>query len=286
MAGSITWTENGTPQSIVGGEGLMSQVFMLLAVAAARSARSPAERAVAAWFAWHDISVYGREVETIALEEIPWTGTPEEKRGFLVRVVESLAGARWIDLFELSPKVADVEGVLGRLRAALDVFDAAGERPEEETGPARRYGRCLLHGVPMHRYGCIVCNQDELFGALSREQARLGGELLTATEPAERSEAARRLAAEAKQEPSRITLCALAHIHALAVEREPPGLLRTYLIATIGVCARTAGEALQLRHVAPLAGLLSVLDGWDAAQAHSILDALEREEPAASLGDT
>ncbi len=103
--------------------------------------------------------------------------------------------------------------------------------------------------------------------------------------PAERSEAARLLAAEAKVEPSRITLCALAHVLSLAVEREQPGLLRTYLLSTLGVCARQAGDALDLRHVAPLAGLVSVLDGWDAAQAHSVLDAIEHEEPAASLGD-
>jgi hypothetical protein len=284
MAASITWTEGGAPQAIESGEVTISQIFTILAVAAARRARTRAERSVSAWIAWHDISVYGRDVDSIALDEIPWEGDPEDKRAFLVRTVDSLEGAGWAALFEVRPKVGRLQELLGRLRAALVVYDAT-PAAAEEGEPARRYGRCLLHVVPLHRYGCIVCNQDELYGALSRTQSRLAGRLLSATDPAERSEAARLLAHEAGLEPSRITLCALAHVHSLAVEREPPGLLRTYLLSTVGVCARKAGDALQLRHVAPLAGQLSVLDGWDAAQAHSILEAVEREEPAAPLGD-
>jgi hypothetical protein len=286
MAASITWSERGAPRAIEAGEVLISQVVTVLAVGAARRARVRAERAATSWIAWHDISVYGREVDTIALEEIPWEGEPEEKRAFLLRAVDSLDGGWWIGLFEVRPNVPRVQELLDRLRTAVLGFDAATPSSESvEAEIARRFGRCLLHVVPLHRYGCIVCNHDELYGALSRPQCQLAAQLLSATDPAERSEAARRLAAEAGIEPSRITLCALAHIHSLAVEREPAGLLRTYLLSTIGVCARQAGDALQLRHVAPLAGLLSVLDGWDAAQAHSILDSLEREEPAAPLGD-
>ena len=120
--------------------------------------------------------------------------------------------------------------------------------------------------------------------AFSGEQCDLAGRLLSGG-PEERSEAARRLAGEARREPSRTTLCALAHVLALAVEREPPGLLRTYLLSSIVVCARRAGETMELRHVAAIAGIVPVLDGWDAAQAASVLNALEREEPAAPLGD-
>jgi hypothetical protein len=287
MAGSITWSERGAARSIEDDEVRISQLFTLLALGAARSARSAPERSAAAWIAWHDVCVHGREVDTIALEDIPWQGAPEGKRAFLIRAVDSLGGAWWAPLFPVAPRVGELEGLLGRLRTALDGFDprppeGAAEPPAED---APRLGRCLLHAVPLHRYGCIVCNHDELYGALSRDQCRLVGTLLSATRPEERSEAARLLAAQARREPSRITLCALAHVHALAVEREAPGLLRTYLLATIGVCARRAGEILDLRHVAPLAGLLSVLDGWDAAQAASVLGALEREEPAAPLVD-
>jgi hypothetical protein len=285
MAASITWTEGGVPQAIESGEIPISQVFTILAVAAARRARARAERAVSAWIAWHDICVYGRDVESIALDEIPWEGDPEEKRDFLVRIVDSLEGGWWVSLFPVRPKVSRLLELLSRLRAALDVYDAAPHPAEEAAEPARAYGRCLLHVVPLHRYGCIVCNHDELYGALSRHQCQPAARLLASNDPAERSEAARLLAAAAGLETSRITLCALAYVHSLAVEREPPGLLRTYLLSTIVVCARKAGDALQLRHVAPLAGQLSVLDGWDAAQAHSILDAVEREEQAAPLGD-
>jgi hypothetical protein len=285
MAASITWTEGGIPRAIESGEVPISQVFTILAVAAARCARTRAERAVSAWISWHDICVYGRDVETIALNEIPWEGDPEEKRAFLMRTVESLEGGWWVALFPVPPRPGRLVELLRRLRAALDVYEAA-PRPGEETAePARAYGRCLLHVVPLHRYGCIVCNHDELYGALSGPQCKPAALLLSSTDPAERSEAARLLAEAAGIETSRITLCALAYVHSLAVEREPPGLLRTYLLSTIVVCARKAGDALQLRHVAPLAGQLSVLDGWDAAQAHSILDAVEREEPAAPLGD-
>lgn len=284
MSASITWSEGGQPQAIEAGEVLISQLFTVLAVAAARRARTRPERAVAAWIAWHDISVYGRDVDSIALDEIPWEGDPERRRAFLLRALDSLDGGWWIGLFEVAPRTERLEALLDRLRAAVEVSDAAPPpAPEPET--PRAYGRCLLHVVPLHRYGCIVCNHDELYGALSRQQCQLAGRLLSAIEPLERSEAARRLAAEVEAESSRITLCALAHVHALAVERESPGLLRTYLLSSIGVCSRRAGSALQLRHVAPLAGLLSVLDGWDAAQAHSILDALEREEQAAAFGD-
>ena len=287
MAASITWSEGGTPQAIEAGEVLIAQLFAVLAVAATRRARTKPQRAVAAWLAWHDVCVYGRDVERIALDEIPWDGDPEEKRAFLIGVVDSLEGRAWVGLFPVRPKVEKLEELIRRLRSALDVHDPAPsvENQDEVAPPARLYGRCLLHVVPLHRYGCIVCNHDELYGALSTPQCVLAGKLLSATDPTERSEAARLLAAEATQEPSRITLCALAHVHSLAVEREPPGLLRTYMLSTIGVCARQAGDALDLRHVAPLAGVLSVLDGWDAAQAHSILDAVEREEAAATLGD-
>jgi hypothetical protein len=286
MAPSITWTEGGAPQAIEASDILIAQLVTVLAVAATRRARSAPQRAVAAWLAWHDLCVYGREVERIALEEIPWEGDPEERRAFLLDVVDSLEGRAWVGLFPVRPKVEKLEGMIRRLRAALDVADAT---PPPQTGdspaPTRLYGRCLLHVVPLHRYGCIVCNHDELFGALSTPQCMLAGKLLSATDEAERSEAARLLAVEALQEPSRITQCALAHVHALAVEREQPGLLRTYLLSTLGVCARQAGDALDLRHVAPLAGIISMLDGWDAAQAHSILEAVEEEEPAAPLGD-
>jgi len=287
MAASITWSEGGAPQAIEAGEVLIAQLFAVLAVAATRRARTKPQRAVAAWLAWHDVCVYGRDVERIALDEIPWDGDPEEKRAFLIGVVDSLEGRAWVGLFPVRPKVEKLEELIRRLRSALDVHDPAPsvENQDEVAPPARLYGRCLLHVVPLHRYGCIVCNHDELYGALSTPQCVLAGKLLSATDPTERSEAARLLAAEATQEPSRITLCALAHVHSLAVEREPPGLLRTYMLSTVGVCARQAGDALDLRHVAPLAGVLSVLDGWDAAQAHSILDAVEREEPAATLGD-
>jgi len=287
MAASITWSEGGAPQAIEAGEVLIAQLFAVLAVAATRRARTKPQRAVAAWLAWHDVCVYGRDVERIALDEIPWDGDPEEKRAFLIGVVDSLDGRAWVGLFPVRPKVEKLEELIRRLRSALDVYDPAPavENQDEAAPPAHLYGRCLLHVVPLHRYGCIVCNHDELYGALSTPQCVLAGKLLSATDPTERSEAARLLAAEATQEPSRITLCALAHVHSLAVEREPPGLLRTYMLSTIGVCARQAGDALDLRHVAPLAGVLSVLDGWDAAQAHSILDAVEREEPAATLGD-
>ncbi|HEY2705293.1 MAG TPA: hypothetical protein VGL20_16550 [Candidatus Dormibacteraeota bacterium] len=286
MAASITWSEGGTPRAIEAGEVLIAQVFTVLAVGAARRARVRAERAATSWIAWHDICVYGREVGSIALEEIPWEGEPEDKRAFLLRALDSLDGGWWAGLFTVRPKVARVRDLLDRLRTAILAFDAATASSEAvETELARRYGRCLLHVVPLHRYGCIVCNHDELYGALSWAQCQLAGRLLSATDPAERAEAARILAFEASREPSRVTLCALAHVHSLAVEREPAGLLRTYLLSTIGVCARQVGDALQLRHVAPLAGLLSVLDGWDAAQAHSILDSVEREETAASLGD-
>ncbi len=265
---------------------LIAQVFTVLAVGAARRARVRSERAASSWIAWHDICVYGHEVDTIALEEIPWDGEPEDKRAFLLRALDSLDGGWWAGLFEVRPKVPRVQDLLDRVRTAVLAFDAATPSAESvEAEIARRYGRCLLHVVPLHRYGCIVCNHDELYGALSWQQCKLAGRLLSATDPAERAEAARLLAAEAAGEPSRVTLCALAHVHSLAVEREPAGLLRTYLLSTIGVCARQVGDALQLRHVAPLAALLSVLDGWDAAQAHSILDSVEREEPAASLGD-
>ncbi len=283
---AITWSEGGTPQAVEAGEVLISQVITVLAVAAARRARGRSERAVASWIAWHDICVYGPEVDTLALEEIPWEGDPEDRRGFLLRALDGLEGGWWVGLFPVRPRVGKVQELLGRLRVAVQRFDA--DRPASETVEAevaRRYGRCLLHVVPLHRYGCIVCNHDELYGALSRPQCQLAGRLLSATDPAERSEAARRLAAEATLEASRVTLCALAHVHCLAVEREPAGLLRTYLLSTAGVCARQAGDALQLRHVAPLAGLLSVLDGWDAAQAHTILDSVAREETAARLGD-
>ena len=287
MAASITWSEGGAPQAIEAGEVLIAQLFAVLAVAATRRARTKPQRAVAAWLAWHDVCVYGRDVERIALDEIPWDGDPEEKRAFLIGVVDSLEGRAWVGLFPVRPKVEKLEELIRRLRSALDVHDPAPavENQDEAAPPAHLYGRCLLHVVPLHRYGCIVCNHDELYGALSTPQCMLAGKLLSATDPTERSEAARLLAAEATQEPSRITLCALAHVHSLAVEREPPGLLRTYMLSTVGVCARQAGDALDLRHVAPLAGVLSVLDGWDAAQAHSILDAVEREEPAATLGD-
>lgn len=286
MAASIAWSQGGTPQAIEAGEVLMAQVFTVLAVGAARRARARPERAATSWIAWHDICVYGREVDTIVLEEIPWEGEPEGKRAFLLRAVDGLQGGWWAGLFEVRPRVSRVQELLDRLRGAILAFDAATPSSEDlEAEIARRYGRCLLHVVPLHRYGCIVCNHDELYGALSGPQCRLAARLLSATEATERAEAARRLAAEATAEASRITLCALAHVHCLAVEREPAGLLRTYLLSTIGVCARQAGDALLLRHVAPLAGLLSVLDGWDAAQAHSILDSVEREEPAARFGD-
>jgi hypothetical protein len=287
MAASITWSEGGVPQAIEAGEVLIAQLFTILAVAATRRARGAPQRAVAAWLAWHDLCVYGRDVERIALEEIPWDGEPEEKRAFLVDVVDSLEGRAWVGLFPVRPKVEQLEELIRRLRGALDVYDPAPtvETEEATAAPTRPYGRCLLHVVPLHRYGCIVCNHDELYGALSGMQCMLAGKLLSATDPAERSEAARLLAVEAINEPSRITQCALAHVQALAVEREEPGLLRTYLLSTIGVCARQAGDSLDLRHVAPLAGIISVLDGWDAAQAHTILEAVEQEEPAAPLGD-
>jgi hypothetical protein len=286
MGASITWSEQGTPRAIGAGEVLISQVITVLAVGAARRARVRAERAATSWIAWHDISVYGCAVDTLALEEIPWEGEPEDKRAFLLRALDSLDGGWWAGLFDVRPKVPKVRELLDRLRTAVLAFDAATPASESvEAEIARRYGRCLLHVVPLHRYGCIVCNHDELYGALSGPQCLLAGRLLSAADPVERSEAARQLAAEATREPSRITLCALAHVHSLAVEREPAGLLRTYLLSTIVVCARRVGDALQLRHVAPLAGLVSVLDGWDAAQAHSILDTVEREEPAAPLGD-
>lgn len=287
MAASITWSEDGVAHAIESSDILIAQLYTVLAVAATRRARGVPQRAVAAWLAWHDVCVYGREVERIALEEIPWDGDPEEKRTFLVDVVDSLAGRAWVSLFPVRPKVAKLEDLIRRLRVALDVADLTppAATGEELSAQARPYGRCLLHVVPLHRYGCTVCNHDELYGALSTPQCMLAGKLLSATDPAERSEAARLLAAEAVQEPSRITLCALAHVHALAVEREQPGLLRTYLLSTIGVCARQAGDALDLRHVAPLAGVLSTLDGWDAAQAHAVLEVVEREESAAPLGD-
>ncbi|HVS41901.1 MAG TPA: hypothetical protein VMU20_06480 [Candidatus Dormibacteraeota bacterium] len=288
MAPSITWAERGAPQVIEADEVLIAQLFTILAVAATRRARSAPQRGVAAWLAWHDLCVYGRDVERIALDEIPWNGDPEEKRAFLVDVVDSLEGRAWVGLFPVRPIVEKVEELIRRLRAALDVYDAAAPTAGNEeavAAPTRPYGRCLLHVVPLHRYGCIVCNHDELYGALSGMQCMLVGKLLSATDPAERSEAARLLAVESINEPSRIAQCALAHVQSLAAEREEPGLLRTYLLSTIGVCARQAGDALDLRHVAPLAGMISVLDGWDAAQAHSILEAVEREESAAPLGD-
>ena len=229
MAASITWSEGGAPQAIEAGEVLIAQLFAVLAVAATRRARTKPQRAVAAWLAWHDVCVYGRDVERIALDEIPWDGDPEEKRAFLIGVVDSLEGRAWVGLFPVRPKVEKLEELIRRLRSALDVHDPAPsvENQDEVAPPARLYGRCLLHVVPLHRYGCIVCNHDELYGALSTPQCVLAGKLLSATDPTERSEAARLLAAEATQEPSRITLCALAHVHSLAVEREPPGLLRT-----------------------------------------------------------
>ncbi|HEX3607219.1 MAG TPA: hypothetical protein VH134_14960 [Candidatus Dormibacteraeota bacterium] len=285
MTASITWQEKAGPRSIEAGETLIGQLFTLLAVASTKKARARPERAAAAWFAWHDVAVYGREVDHITLEEIPWEGEPDDKRAFLLRTVDTLLEGRWWSaLFEVAPDVPRLQELLRRLRAAIHAFDPTVPSTESAEEP-RRYGRCLLHAVPLHRYGCIVCNHDELYGALSGTQCQLAGRLLSSEDAAERSEAARLLAAEAVHEPSRLTLCALAHVLSLAVEREQPGLLRTYLLSTLGVCARQAGDALDLRHVAPLAGLLSVLDGWDAAQAHSVLDAIEREEPAASLGD-
>jgi hypothetical protein len=285
MAPSIIWTEDGAPQAIEASDVLIAQLVTVLAVAATRRARSASQRAVAAWLAWHDLCVYGREVESIALSEIPWDGDLEERRAFLIDVVDSLAGRAWVGLFPVRPKVEQLEELIRRLRAGLDVADATPPPAEESPASTRPYGRCLLHVVPLHRYGCIVCNHDELYGALSTSQCMLAGKLLSASDEAERSEAARLLAVEALEEPSRLTQCALAHVHALAVEREQPGLLRTYLLSTLGVCARQAGDALDLRHVAPLAGIISLLDGWDAAQAHSILETVEREEPAAPLGD-
>ena len=286
MAPAITWSQRGVPKTLEAGEVPMSQLYAILTVAASRRARSATERAVARWFAWHDVCVYGREVERLSLDEIPWDGDPEERRAFLVAVVESLTGRWWAALFPVRPRVDRMEGLIRRLRTALNVCDAVPPPQSESESPAAGpYGRCLLHVVPLHRYGCIVCNHDELYGALTTPQCLLAGRLLGATDPTERAEAARLLAAEASREQPRITLCALAHVHALAVERELPGLLRTYLISTIGVCARRAGDAIDLRHVAPLAGVLSVLDGWDAAQVQAILDAVEREEPAAPLGD-
>jgi hypothetical protein len=286
-SGSITWTERGVPAGIEADDAPMSQLFTLLALGAARRARSAPERAAAAWFAWHDIAVYGPSVAAIALEEIPWDGEPEAKRAFLIRAVDSLAGGWWADLFPVTPRVDQVRALLARLRTALDGFDLLPAEPGVELVQADvpRFGRCLIHAVPLHRYGCIVCNQDELYGALSGEQCRLAGCLLSGESPEERSDAARHLAGETRREPSRIVLCALAHVLALAVERELPGLLRTYLLSSIVVCARRAGELLELRHVAPIAGIVSVLDGWDAAQATSVLNALEHEEPAAPLGD-
>lgn len=285
MGPSITWTEGGEWRAIEADEIPMAQVFAILAVGAARTARGRVERAASAWIAWHDICVYGGAADTIALDEIPWEGDPEAKRAFLVRAVDSLAGDWWAGLFEVPPKKVVLAGLIRRLRAALNVYDAdTGAAPPVGENPPQ-YSRCLLHAVPLHRYGCIVCNHDELYGALSGPQSRLAALLLSSSDPAERSEAARLLAAEAKVERSRITLSALAHVHALAVEREAPGLLRTYLLSTAGVCARRARYALTLRHVAPLAGRVSVLDGWDAAQAHSILEMVEREEPAAPLGE-
>jgi hypothetical protein len=287
-SGTITWSERGVPGGIEADEATISQLFTLLALGAARSARSVPERAVAAWFAWHDLATYGPAVSTMALEEIPWTGEPDAERAFLVRAVECLAGGWWADLFPVTPSVGELDVMLARLRIGLDGVDLPADPPAEveaADSSAPGFGRCLLHAVPLHRYGCIVCNQDELYGALSGEQCRLAGRLLSAADPEERSEAARLLAAEVRREPSRITLCALAHVHALAVEREPPGLLRTYLLASIVVCTRRAGEVLELRHVAPIAGVVSVLDGWDAAQAASVLNALECQEPAAPLSD-
>jgi hypothetical protein len=286
-SGSITWWEGGVREGIEADEGQISQLFTVLALGAARTARSSPERAAAAWLAWHDIAVYGPAVATLALEDVPWEGEPEGRRAFLVRAVDSLGGRWWADLFPVTPPVSEIRAMLARLRAALDRSDLASAEPGSEPGEADvpRFGRCLLHAVPLHRFGCIVCNQDELYGALSGEQCDLAGRLLSGGGQEERSEAARRLAGEARREPSRTTLCALAHILALAVEREPPGLLRTYLLSSIVVCARRAGEIMELRHVAPIAGIVPVLDGWDAAQAASVLNALEREEPAAPMGD-
>jgi hypothetical protein len=286
-SGSITWSESGVREGIEAEEGPISQLFTVLALGAARSARSGPERAAAGWLAWHDVAVYGPAVATIAVEDIPWEGAPEDRRAFLVRAVESLDGRWWADLFPVTPRVEEIRGMLARLRSALDRCDPRPAEPgaEPAEADAPRFGRCLLHAVPLHRYGCIVCNQDELYGALSGEQCDLAGRLLSGAGAEERSEAARRLAGEARREPSRTTLCALPHVLALAVEREPPGLLRTYLLSSIVVCARRAGDLMELRHVAPIAGIVPVLDGWDAAQAVSVLNALEREEPAARLGD-
>ena len=172
MAASITWSEGGAPQAIEAGEVLIAQLFAVLAVAATRRARTKPQRAVAAWLAWHDVCVYGRDVERIALDEIPWDGDPEEKRAFLIGVVDSLDGRAWVGLFPVRPKVEKLEELIRRLRSALDVHDPAPavENQDEAAPPARLYGRCLLHVVPLHRYGCIVCNHDELYGALSTPQ--------------------------------------------------------------------------------------------------------------------
>lgn len=150
--------------SIKMSNGLTQMFVEMLALAGTALAQTDHQRDLVVWLASHDQAVTGRGTTDLDLCTMPFTDL-EADRAFLTSAARAaLARKGWASL-AYQPNSESVARIfpefislLGQLELSM-VPERIAEAEDLRSAPAG-YPTCRKHGCLLHRYGCVICNDE------------------------------------------------------------------------------------------------------------------------------
>ena len=166
MANSITNRNHDVTEHLSMQNGLTSVVISLLVLSGSALTNNGWEEDLVVWLASHDQAIFGRGVVGFDLSEIPWNVEQfEAEKSFLLKVIERAKSKQDWARLTYEPREDWVINSLDKLyqmvahfsEKDIDVQSALSWQAEK---PTERIV-CPKHNVLEHRYGCVVCNDED-----------------------------------------------------------------------------------------------------------------------------
>ena len=122
------------------------------AVHTSKLATEQDEIRIAIWMASRDQSVLGLGCVGFDIQDIPWTAEGfEREKKFLLNVSTEMKKDR------LSRDVLNCVETFEHMIGSLEIKN---NNCKEQKDPAAVIEKCAKHGIYLHRYGCVICNNE------------------------------------------------------------------------------------------------------------------------------
>lgn len=146
--------------------GLMAAFVSVLSIAASSLAKTDRDRLMAVWLASHDQGVFGRGVVDFDISEYLWEPASfDQDKEFLLAVIRAARAQHQWSTLDYSPRLDWILECLARFEELVQLFLAEHVPPISEQAwsfgeRVSAFERCAVHGIYLHRHGCVLCNDD------------------------------------------------------------------------------------------------------------------------------